>query len=193
MPFVDFKCRCAWVPLDSELSVSYHDEEWGVPLRDDKKIFEFLILESAQAGLSWLTILKKREGYRQAFADFEPEKVANFTEADIERLMGNSGIIRNRQKISAAIINAQKFLDIQKEFGSFSNYQWSFVGGEPIQNDRQPDIRAATTSVEAETFSKDLKRRGFKFIGPTIIYAHMQAVGMVNDHTVDCFRYGALK
>ncbi len=187
------KIRCAWVPIDNELYVSYHDEEWGVPQRDDRALFEHLALESAQAGLSWLTILRKRENYRLAFADFDPEIVANYSAEDAESLMQNSGIIRNRLKILATISNAARFMDIQREFGSFSAYQLQFVGGTPIQNSWQTIAKVPATSAEAEAFSKDLKRRGFRFLGPTTIYAHMQAIGMVNDHTTDCFRYKELR
>lgn len=183
------KSRCAWVPKDNELYIRYHDEEWGVPRYDDGHIFEHLTLESAQAGLSWLTILRKRENYRVAFANFDPQKVASFTEADIERLMQNAGIVRNRQKILAAIENAKCFLEVQKEWGSFAKYQWQFVEGAPKQNAWKGRMEVPVVTQEAETFSSDLKRRGFKFVGPTTMYAHMQAMGMVNDHTVDCFRY----
>jgi DNA-3-methyladenine glycosylase I len=185
--------RCGWVPPGNELYERYHDVEWGVPVHDDRQLFEFLVLEGAQAGLSWLTILKKRENYRTAFADFDPERVAAFKGKDIASLLRNPGIVRNRLKISAAVTNAGKFLAIQQEFGSFDAYQWGFVGGKPIDLARRGirDIPAVTP--EAEAFSKDLKRRGFQFVGPTIIYAHMQAVGMVNDHTTDCFRYAEVK
>jgi DNA-3-methyladenine glycosylase I len=168
---------------------AYHDEEWGVPVHDDRKQFEFLTLESAQAGLSWLVVLRKREAYRKAFAEFDPEKVARFTEKRIEKLLGDEGIIRNRLKIMAAITNARKFLDVQEEFGAFDKYIWGFVDGRPIQTRlaRMKDIRA--TSPESDALSKDLKQRGFKFVGSTIMYAHMQAVGMVNDHMVTCFRH----
>jgi DNA-3-methyladenine glycosylase I len=185
--------RCAWVPEGNELYQKYHDEEWGVPVYDDKKLFEFLILEGAQAGLSWLTVLRKRDNYRKAFAGFDPEKVAKFTELYIKKLLDNEGIIRNRLKINATVINAQKFLDVQKEFGSFSKYQWQFVGDKPKQNKWASIKDLPALSVEAEAMSKDLKKRGFKFIGPTIIYSHMQATGMVNDHTTDCFRYDEVK
>lgn len=183
------KKRCAWVPAGNALYEGYHDEEWGVPVHDDRKIFEFLVLESAQAGLSWLTVLRKRENYRKAFAGFDPEAVARFTPRSVEWLIGDVGIIRNRAKIEAAINNAKRFLEVQKEFGTFDRYVWPFVGGKPIVNRRKSvrDIPAVTP--EAETLSKDLKKRGFKFLGPTVCYAHMQATGMVNDHTVDCFCY----
>jgi DNA-3-methyladenine glycosylase I len=184
--------RCAWVGQDP-LYIAYHDEEWGVPVHDDRLLFEFLVLEGAQAGLSWLTILRKREGYRRAFAGFDPAKVADFGEADVERLLGDSGIVRNRLKIDSAIGNARAFLRVQEEFGSFDAYVWPFVGGETIHNEwrRLEEIPAKT--AEAERLSADLKKRGFRFAGPTIMYAHMQATGMVNDHTVDCFRWSRLK
>ena len=183
------KKRCTWVPEGDELYQRYHDEEWGVPVYDDKKIFEFLVLESAQAGLSWITVLRKRENYRKAFVDFDPKKVAKFGAKDVAKLMNNAGIIRNRMKIEAAINNAKIFLEIQKEFGVFSKYIWNFVDGKPLRNVwRKFSDLPAKTEI-AEVLSKDLKSRGFKFLGPTIIYAHMQATGMVNDHTVDCFRY----
>jgi DNA-3-methyladenine glycosylase I len=168
---------------------AYHDEEWGVPVHDDRKQFEFLTLESAQAGLSWLVVLRKREAYRKAFADFDPEKVARFTEKRIEKLLADEGIIRNQLKIAAAITNARLFLDVQDEFGTFDKYIWGFVDGRPIQTRlaRMKDIRA--TSPESDALSKDLKQRGFKFVGSTIMYAHMQAVGMINDHLVTCFRH----
>jgi DNA-3-methyladenine glycosylase I len=180
------KVRCVW-PGTDPLYIKYHDKEWGVPVYDDKKLFEFLILEGAQAGLSWITILRRREGYRKAFAGFDVKKVAKFTEKDVERLMNDPGIIRNRLKIQSAIKNAEAFMKVQKEFGSFSNYQWQFVGGKPIQNKRVRKIPATTR--ESDAFSKDLKKRGFSFVGSTIMYAHMQAVGMVNDHLTKCFRH----
>jgi DNA-3-methyladenine glycosylase I len=181
--------RCDWGTRGGELMAAYHDEEWGVPIHDDRKQFEFLTLESAQAGLSWLIVLRKREAYRQAFADFDPEKVARFNAKKIERLLANPGIVRNRLKIAAAVTNARSFLEVQDEFGTFDKYMWSFVGGRPIQNrlERMKDLPA--TSKESDALSKDLKARGFKFVGSTIIYAHMQAVGMVNDHLVTCFRH----
>ena len=179
--------RCAW-PGSDELAIAYHDREWGVPVFDDRKLFEFLILEGAQAGLSWNTILKKRENYRAAFSDFVPERVARFTPAKIEKLLKDPGIVRNRLKIEAAVTNARAFLRVQREFESFANYQWAFVGDRPIQNRRKPGERIPATTPESDAFSKDLKKRGFRFVGSTIIYAHMQAVGMVNDHTTDCFR-----
>jgi len=170
---------------------AYHDTEWGVPVHDDRKQFEFLTLESAQAGLSWLVVLRKREAYRKAFADFDPEKVARFTEKRIEKLLLDPGIIRNRLKIAAAVSNAQHFLSVQEEFGSFDKYLWGFVGGRPIQNRLQDMKQLPATSKESDALSKDLKKRGFKFVGSTIVYAHMQAVGMVNDHMVTCFRHRA--
>ena len=184
--------RCEWAGND-ELYIHYHDTEWGVPVYDDKKLFEFLLLEGAQAGLSWITILKRREGYRRAFADFDPEKVARFTQKNITKLLQDPGIIRNRLKIDSAINNAKAFLKVQEEFGSFSAYQWRFVDGRPIQNtfNSLADLPAKTSL--SEVFSKDLKKRDFNFVGPTIVYAHMQAVGMVNDHVSDCFRYQQLR
>lgn len=188
------KKRCPWNKWNDPLYTKYHDEEWGTPVYDDRILFEFLVLESAQAGLSWDTILKKREGYRKHFARFDPKKVAKFTSRDINRLINlkEVEIIRNRAKIEATVNNAQRFLEVQKEFETFSKYQWSFVGGKPIVNKvkRLSDYRV--TTPEAVAFAMDLKKRGFKFLGATTIYAHMQAVGMVNDHTVDCFRYKEL-
>jgi DNA-3-methyladenine glycosylase I len=180
--------RCLWC-ANEPLYFEYHDTEWGVPVYDDKKMFEFLTLESAQAGLSWLTILKKREGYRKAFADFDAEKVARFTEAKKAKLLENPGIVRNRLKIAAAVTNAKHFLDVAEKHGSFCKFLWSFVDGKPIKNAlRKPEDYVATTK-ESDAISKELKRLGFKFVGSTIIYAHMQAAGLVNDHFVDCFRY----
>lgn len=183
------RVRCAWSEGVNDLYIAYHDEEWGVPVWDDQKQFEFLVLEGAQAGLSWSTVLNKREAYRKAFAHFDPAKVARFNSRKIESLLGNPGIIRNRMKVTSAVNNAKRFLEVQKEFGSFNNYIWRFVGGKPIQNrfETMKDIPA--TSAESDALSKDLKKRGFKFVGSTIMYAHMQAVGMVNDHVVSCFRY----
>ena len=177
--------RCEWAE-GSEIYQRYHDEEWGVPVYDDRKLFEFLILESAQAGLSWITILKRREGYRNAFANFDPEKVAKFDQKKVEELMQDTGIIRNRKKIKSAIANAQAFLKIQQEFGSFSVYIWNFTGGKPIVNtfDKLSELPAKTEL--SEKIAKDLKKRGFSFLGPTVIYAHMQATGMVNDHLTSC-------
>lgn len=182
------KTRCAWAGADP-LYIVYHDTEWGVPVHNDKLLFEFLILEGAQAGLSWLTILKRRQEYRRAFANFNPAKVAKFTAADEVRLLANTGIIRNKLKVKSAINNAKAFLAVQKECGTFAKYQWQFVGGKPKQNGWKNGADIPAVTDEAKTFSRDLKKRGFGFVGPTIIYAHMQAVGMVNDHTVDCFRY----
>lgn len=184
--------RCSWPTPGDKLYEDYHDEEWGVPVYDDRKIFEFLVLESAQAGLSWITVLRKRENYRKAFAGFDPVKVSKFTSKDVTRLLKDAGIIRNRMKIEAAINNAARFLEIQKEFGSFSKYIWGFVGGKPIKNRWKTLKDLPAKTKEAEALSKDLKDRGFKFLGPTVIYAHMQATGMVNDHMMDCFRYKEL-
>ena len=177
--------RCPWCGTDP-LYVRYHDEEWGKPVHDDQKHFECLTLESAQAGLSWITILRKRENYRLAYADFDVQRVASFTDEDVERLLSDSGIVRNRRKIEASINNAKQFINIQKEFGSFDSYIWSFVDHEPIINewDRLEDV-PATTEL-SERLSKDLKRRGFKFLGPTTVYAHLQATGLVNDHLTTC-------
>ena len=183
--------RCAWVGNDP-LYLQYHDEEWGVPVHDDRKLFEFLILEGAQAGLSWITILRKRPAYRQAYADFDPQVVARFDDAKIAELLANPGIVRNRLKIQASIRNAQAFLNVRDEFGSFDAYLWQFVDGSPIQNSWHAISEIPAKTALAEALSKDLIRRGFKFVGPTIMYAHMQATGMVNDHTVDCFRYPML-
>ncbi|SET50970.1 DNA-3-methyladenine glycosylase I [Thalassotalea agarivorans] len=182
------KCRCPWADPSKLDYVAYHDEEWGVPVYDDKKLFEFLILESAQAGLSWYTILKRRDGYRQAFADFDVEEVASYTAADVERLVQDTRIIRNRAKIEAAINNAKCFIAIQKEFGSFSHYMWSFVDHKPIVNRIEGMGDYPATSEISDKWSKDLKKRGFKFVGSTICYAHMQACGMVNDHILTCYR-----
>lgn len=181
-------CRCPWLDTSKDDYVAYHDDEWGVPVYDDQTLFEFITLESAQAGLSWYTILKKRAGYRRAFLNFDVIKVAQMSEQDVERLMLDEGIVRNRLKIAATINNAKRFIEIQQEFGSFSNYQWQFVGGKPIVNelDKLSDYPAITEASTA--FAKDLKKRGFKFLGPTTVYAHMQACGMVNDHSNDCFR-----
>lgn len=183
------KHRCSWVPQGGTLYERYHDEEWGVPVYDDMIIFEFLVLESAQAGLSWRTILGRREGYRSAFSEFIPDKVALYTQKDIECLLKNARIIRNRKKIEATVHNAQRFLEVQNEHGSFSNYIWGFAGGIPKQNawKRDADVPAKTETSEA--IARDMKKRGFTFLGPTIMYAHMQATGMVNDHITSCFRY----
>ena len=181
--------RCAWSKNISDEYMKYHDEEWGVPVHDDRVHFEFLILEGAQAGLSWATILKRREGYRRVFADFDPEVVATFTQEQVEGLLLDKGIIRNRLKVQGAVINAQRFLEVQKEFGSFDKYIWSFVGGKTIKNQWRTMSEVPVTTKESDVMSKDLKKRGFKFVGSTIMYAYMQACGLVNDHTVDCFRY----
>ena len=181
--------RCPWSQGVSDDYERYHDCEWGVPVRDDHKHFEFLILEGAQAGLSWSTVLHKRPAYRKAFAGFDPEKVARFNRRSVERLINNAGIIRNRLKIQSAISNAQRFIEVQDEFGSFDDYIWGFVNGQPIVNRRRRNKGLPATSAESDVLSKDLKVRGFKFVGPTICYAFMQAAGMVNDHVVDCFRY----
>lgn len=187
------KNRCDWCEDTFEEYVRYHDEEWGVPVHDDKTQFEFLILEGAQAGLSWSTILKKREGYRKAFANFEIEKVARFDEEKIQQLLQNPEIVRNKLKVRSAVNNAQKIIRVQEEFGSFDNYIWSFVDGEPIHNHwKTMDEVPANTEI-SDRLAKDLKARGFKFVGSTIIYAHMQAVGMVNDHLTSCFRYSEIE
>ena len=180
--------RCEWCG-DDPLYVKYHDEEWGVPVHDDRKHFEMIILDGAQAGLSWITVLRKRENYRKAFDNFNPEIVAGYGEKKIEELLNNPGIIRNKLKIKSAITNAQAFLKIQKEFGSFDKYIWQFVGGKPIVNKWKSIKELPATSKESDAMSKDLKKRGFKFVGSTICYAYMQAAGMVNDHIVSCFRY----
>lgn len=181
------KPRCAWAGTDPEY-VRYHDDEWGVPVHDDRLHFEFLILEGAQAGLSWRTILLKRENYCKAFAGFDPAKVARFDAKKKQTLMADAGIVRNRLKIDSAIGNAQAFLKVQKEFGSFDRYVWSFVGAKTIVNRPKTMKQIPATSVESDALSKDLKKRGFRFVGSTIVYAYMQAVGLVNDHTVDCYR-----
>ena len=182
------KTRCQWC-LKFDQYIDYHDKEWGVPVHDDMLHFEFLILEGAQAGLSWSTILRKREGYRKAFAGFDPRKVARFSAAKIERLVQNPAIVRNRLKIASAVNNAKRFLEVQKQYGSFERYVWEFVGNRPIVNrpKRLSDIKP--TSAESDALSKDLIKRGFKFVGSTVIYAHMQACGLVNDHLADCFRF----
>ena len=184
----DEKNRCPWC-LGFPEYVVYHDTEWGVPVYEDRIHFEFLVLESAQAGLSWATILKKREGYRQAFADFDYKVVAEFPESYVQELLQNPGIIRNVLKIRAAVNNAQRFMKVQEEFGSFSNYIWGFVGGKPIENSLRSMGGAVATTPESDLLAKDLKKRGFKFLGSTTMYAHMQATGLVNDHLVECFRY----
>jgi DNA-3-methyladenine glycosylase I len=185
-------CRCPWVDLSKIDYVEYHDKEWGVPVYDDRRLFEFLTLESAQAGLSWYTVLKKRENYRSAFENFEPEKIARFDRAKIEGLLLNPGIIRNRLKIEATVNNARQFLEVQAEYGSFSKYIWGFVSGKPKINTLRKLSDYPAMSKESDMLSKDLKKRGFKFLGSTICYAHMQATGMVNDHSLDCFRRSEL-
>ena len=183
------RTRCPWSLGVNDLYIAYHDNEWGVPVRDDQTQFEFLILEGAQAGLSWATVLNKREGYREAFEGFDAERMARYTARQVRVLLSNPAIIRNRLKVAAAITNAQAYLAIREELGSFSDYLWGFVGGAPIQNRwrRQADVPA--TSPESDALSRDLKKRGFKFVGSTIMYAHMQATGMVNDHLVSCYRH----
>lgn len=184
--------RCDWANR-SELEQSYHDQEWGVEVHDDRTLFEFLVLEGAQAGLSWAIILRKREGYRRAFDNFDARIISRYSEKTVSRLLADSEIIRNRLKINAAITNARAFLPVQKEFGSFDRYIWQFVNGKPIRNSWKTLAEIPSSTPESVAMSKDLKKRGFKFIGPTICYAFMQAVGMVNDHVVDCFRYKELK
>ncbi len=185
--------RCAWVPEDHPEYITYHDKEWGVPVHDDQTLFEFITLEGAQAGLSWSTILKKRAGYHQAFANFDVQKVSRFTQEKAEKLRENPGIIRNRLKIESTISNAKAFLLIQKEFGSFEKYIWSFVDHKPIQNHFKKITEIPAETPLSKDISKDLKKRGFRFVGPTIIYAFMQAIGMVNDHTTDCHCYKKMK
>ncbi|MDZ4714905.1 MAG: DNA-3-methyladenine glycosylase I [Cytophagales bacterium] len=182
------KSRCPWC-LGSETYVRYHDEEWGVPVHDDRTHFEFLILEGAQAGLSWSTILNKRAGYRKHFADFDPEKVARFSDKKMEKMLLDPAIVRNRMKVAAAINNAKRFLEVQEEFGSFDDYIWRFVKGKTIRNKRRTMKEVPATSKESDALSKDLIQRGFKFVGSTVIYAHMQACGLINDHLVSCWRY----
>ncbi|MBC8550959.1 MAG: DNA-3-methyladenine glycosylase I [Candidatus Brocadiales bacterium] len=186
------KTRCEW-GTTSQLYIDYHDNEWGVPVHDDRKLFEFLILEGAQAGLSWETVLKKRENYRKAFNDFDPVKICCYGDKKIETLLENKGIIRNRLKITSAINNAKRFLDVQKEFGTFDAYIWQFVNGRTITNRFKSIQEIPATTKESDAMSKDLKKRGFKFVGSTICYAHMQATGMVNDHVVGCYRYKEIK
>ena len=190
---MDSKKRCEWVPLDNPLYVKYHDREWGVPVHDDRLIFEFLILEGMQAGLSWLTILRKRDNFRKAFDNFDPQKIARYEKKKIEALMQDSGIIRNRLKIQAAVANANAFLEVQAKHGSFDAFIWNFVNGKPIVNQWKSLDEIPAKIPLSDTISKELKKRGFKFVGSTIIYAHMQAAGMVNDHTIDCFRYEELR
>ena len=184
----DRRRRCPWC-LGSAESILYHDLEWGVPVRDDRVLFEFLTLEGAQAGLAWSTILAKRDGYRRAFADFDPRKVALFTRRDVERLMQDAGIVRNRLKIESTVSNARAFLKVQREFGSFSAFAWAFIGGKPLQNRRRTMKQVPARTELSDALSKELKRRGFRFVGTTISYAFMQAVGMVDDHLSSCFRY----
>lgn len=186
------KKRCSWAD-NNGLMIDYHDKEWGIPVHDDKKLFELLILEGAQAGLTWQLILNRRKNYRKAFGNFEPKKIAKYSRKDINLLLKDSGIIRNRLKIEAAITNAQKFLEIQKEFGSFDNYIWQFVGYKTIKNRFSSLNGIPSTSKESDAMSKELKKRGFKFVGSTICYSFMQAVGMVNDHLMSCFRYNKTK
>ena len=181
--------RCKWAEGVSLDYIRYHDEEWGVPVHDDRTQFEFLVLEGAQAGLSWSTILNKRAGYRKLFAEFDPEKVARFTKKRVEKLLLDPSIVRNRLKVESTVTNAKAFLEVQDEFGSFSDYIWGFVDGRPIQNNFGKDGDIPATSPESDALSKDLKKRGFKFVGSTIIYAHMQATGLVNDHVTGCFRH----
>src|SRR5687768_14146114 len=182
------KNRCAWC-LKFEQYIEYHDKEWGVPVHDDRTHFEFLILEGAQAGLSWSTILKKREGYRKAFANFDAQKVSRFTEARIQKILQDPGIVRNKLKVNAAVNNAKRFMELQKEYGSFDKYIWSFVNNKPIVNERKSLKEIPATTSESDALSKDLIKRGFKFVGSTVIYAHMQACGLVNDHLITCWRY----
>jgi len=182
------KQRCAW-PGKDPLYLTYHDEEWGTPVYDDKTLFEFLLLETFQAGLSWITILKKRENFRKAFNDFDYQKIANYSEDKIASLLQDAGIIRNKLKVRSAVTNAQAFMVIQKEFGSFSSYIWGFVDGKPIQNTFKSMNEMPANTPLSDTISKDLKKRGLKFVGSTVVYAHMQATGMVNDHLTSCFRY----
>lgn len=184
----DEPCRCPWVDLDKPDYVEYHDLEWGVPVHDDRAIFEFLTLEAAQAGLSWYTVLRKRDNYRKLFAEFDVQKIARFNKRTVESLLKNPGIIRNRLKVEAAINNAKRFIEVQDEFGSFDSYVWQFVDGKPIVNEFHTLKDYPASTPESDAMSKDLKKRGFKFVGSTICYAHMQAAGMVNDHSVDCFR-----
>lgn len=182
------KVRCGWCGTDP-LYVKYHDTEWGVPVKDDKTMFEFLLLETFQAGLSWITILRKRENFRKAFDNFDYKKIAQYDQAKIDALLRDTGIVRNKLKVNSAVTNARAFMEIQKEFGSFSHYIWKFVNDRPIKNVWKTHRNMPATSPESDALSKDLKKRGFKFVGSTVVYAHMQATGMVNDHVVDCFRY----
>jgi DNA-3-methyladenine glycosylase I len=186
------RIRCSWTN-DNPLMLEYHDREWGVPEHDDKKLFEFLILEGAQAGLSWQTVLNKRENYRKALSGFDPAKVARYGSKDVQRLLGNPGIVRNRMKIAAAILNAKKFLEVRDEFGSFDKYIWQFVDGTPIRHGFKSAAEIPATTRESDVISKELRKRGFAFVGSTICYAFMQAVGMANDHLTYCFRYAAIQ
>jgi DNA-3-methyladenine glycosylase I len=181
--------RCAWGIEGDTLYLRYHDEEWGVPSHDDHRLFEMLVLEGAQAGLSWATILRKREGYRRAFLGFDPERVAKFGPGDVERLLGDPGIVRNRAKVESAVANARVALEIRREFASLDTYLWGFVGGKPVRGEWTTLAEIPAQTAESIAMSRDLKRRGFRFVGPTVCYSFMQAVGMVNDHVVDCFRY----
>ena len=189
----DTRTRCSWVPAGDPLYAAYHDEEWGTPSHDDRHLFEMIVLEGAQAGLSWSTILRKREGYRRAFAGFDAEAVARFGPADVERLMGDAGIVRNRLKIESAIANARAVLAVREEDGGLAGYLWSFVGGTPVQNAWATTAEIPAETPESKAMSRDLKRRGFRFVGPTVCYAFMQATGLVNDHTVDCDRYAVVQ
>lgn len=184
--------RCSWCGED-ELYIKYHDKEWGIPVFDDRKQFEFMVLESAQAGLSWITILRKREAYRKAYENFDPFKVAEFDENKIEELLNNAGIIRNRRKIEASINNAKRFIEVQREFGSFSEYLWKFVDYKPIDNKWKSEAEVPAKTELSERISLDLRKRGFKFLGPIIVYSHLQATGLINDHIADCFRYDEIK
>ena len=185
--------RCDWVPAGDALYAAYHDEEWGLPSRDDRHLYEMLVLEGAQAGLSWSTILRKRDGYRRALAGFDADRVARFRDGDVERLMADAGIVRNRLKIESAVANARATLDVRDELGSLAAYVWSFVGGAPIQNGWSAIAEVPSETAESKAMSRDMKRRGFRFVGPTVCYAFMQAAGLVNDHTVDCDRYAAVQ
>ena len=187
------KKRCKWSEGHGDNYIAYHDKEWGVPVYDDPTHFEFLVLEGAQAGLSWSTILNKRDGYRKCFAAFDVNKVARFTQKRIDKILQDPGIVRNKLKVNSVVNNAKRFIEVQKEFGSFSDYIWEFVGGKPIQNQRKRDRDIPATTNESDALSKDLKKRGFKFVGSTIVYAHMQATGLVNDHQTNCFRYAPCK
>lgn len=186
------KTRCGWVPNDNDLYIEYHDDEWGIPVYEDRQLFEMLILEGAQAGLSWITVLNKRDNYRKAFDQFDPEKIARYSNTRIEKLLANPGIVRNRLKVNATVTNAQVYLNVKESYGSFQEYIWQFVDGEPIVNQWASLQEVPTSTPESDAMSKQLKKDGFKFVGSTICYAFMQAVGMVNDHTTDCFRYHEL-